>query len=98
MIGFVTEELRAPRAHIIYVGMRYFKDTLSDAVRKPLTDLWNDRERQLATSHGNGFVDTRDIVAPGRSPDSPDGAHYSVAANRRIAAAIVRSIQSLESH
>jgi lysophospholipase L1-like esterase len=98
MIGFVTEELRAPRAHIIYVGMRYFKDTLSDAVRKPLTDLWDDRERQLATFHGNGFVDARDIVAPGRSPDSPDGAHYSVAANRRIAAAIVRSIQSLESH
>jgi hypothetical protein len=89
---------RVPRAHIIYVGMRYFNDTLGDAMRKPLIDAWDDRERQLATSHGDRFVDTRVIVAPGRSVDSPDGAHYSLAANRRIAAAIVRSIESLEPH
>jgi lysophospholipase L1-like esterase len=89
---------RAPHAHIIYVGMRYFNDTLGDSMRKPLIDAWDDRERQIATSHGDRFVDTRVIVAPGRSADSPDGAHYSLAANRRIAAAIVRSIESLEPH
>jgi lysophospholipase L1-like esterase len=81
---------RAPKAKIVFVGVRYYWSSQADKV-----DAWDAHERSVAASVGGAFVDTR-IWPPSDYADFPDGTHPSVTGVHKLATAVVEALKALQ--
>jgi lysophospholipase L1-like esterase len=81
---------RAPRARIVYIGLRCWT-----SCNKAAIEAWNATLKQLAKKYG-AFVDIMPLGPDGASALFPDGTHPSPATARSLAAKVASVLQQLK--
>jgi lysophospholipase L1-like esterase len=87
--GILTRAIhaRAPRAHIVYIGLRCWTDCSPPAIA-----AWNATLKQLAQTYG-AFVDIIPLGPSGASAVFPDGSHPNPTTARAIASMVAAALQ-----
>jgi lysophospholipase L1-like esterase len=87
--GILTKAIhaRAPRARIIYIGLRCWTDCSPPAIA-----AWNTTLKQLARTYG-AFVDIIPLGPDGASTLFPDGSHPNPATARAIASKVAAVLE-----
>lgn len=78
---------QAPRAKIVIVGLRDFRDSLSASIR-----AWNTREKLVARSTGAAYVDLYSTFPPSDRAEWPDGVHPNAKGAEHLAQIIRRTL------